>query len=237
MPGYLTKQEQIQVSGVADLTIRSLLDREQFADPLGEAQRLGISSAAWPLFGLLWPSSAQLAARLALRPVNAAERIMELGCGLGLASLVGHRRGADMTASDCHPLAGRFLLENLRLNALLPMKYRHGQWGESEPAGAALGDPVRGHFDLIIGSDVLYERDANGALAGFIAQHAACACEVWIVDPDRGNRPAFNRRMAAAGFALRELRLDRAAAPDAIAYKGRLLTYTRAEFPLATGLA
>ncbi len=234
MCGYQTKQEQVGIVGVADLSMRSLLDREQFSDPLGEAERLGISSAAWPLFGLLWPSEVELAGRLALRPVSATERILELGCGLALASLVGHRRGADVTASDCHPLAGAFLRENLRLNALLPMKYRHGHWGESEPTDAALGDAVRGHFELIIGSDVLYERDANGALAGFIAQHAAAACEVWIVDPDRGNRPAFNRLMAGQGFALTELRLDRAATDNAVAYKGRLLTYRRSEIAEAT---
>lgn len=235
MPGYRTKQEQIGVAGVADLTIRSLLDREQYADPLGAAERLGISSAAWPLFGLLWPSGAQLAARLALRPVAAAERILELGCGLALASLVGHRRGADVTASDCHPLAESFLRENLRLNQMLPMKYRHGHWGRHDEAGDAAGaadeqGAVRGRFDLIIGSDVLYERDASGALAGFIAQHAAAASEVWIVDPDRGNRPAFNRLMAAAGYALREERLDCVAGSARAAYKGRLLTYRRAAF-------
>ena len=60
---------------------------------------MGISSAAWPLFGLLWPSGAHLAARLALRPVRSGERILEIGCGLALASLVGHRRGADVTAN------------------------------------------------------------------------------------------------------------------------------------------
>ncbi len=237
MPGYRTKQEQVAVAGVAKLTIRSLLDCEQYADPLGVAERLGISSATWPLFGLLWPSGVQLAARLALRPVVAAERILELGCGLALASLVGHRRGADVTASDCHPLAGSFLRENLRLNALLPMKYRHGHWGRDIEAAGAPGaadeeGPVRGRFELIIGSDVLYERDASGALAGFIAMHAAPASEVWIVDPDRGNRPAFNRLMAAAGYALREQRLDCVASAAGGAYKGRLLSYRRAPAPL-----
>jgi predicted nicotinamide N-methyase len=240
MPGYQTKQEQIAIAGVADMVIRSLLDREQFADPRGEAERLGISSAAWPLFGLLWPSAMQLAAQLALRPVLQGERILELGCGLALASLVGHRRGADVTASDRHPLAPSFLRENLLLNALLPMKYGHADWEQPEPAPGAPGtgdvDPVRGRFELIIASDVLYERDVNGALAGFIDRHAAAPGEVWIVDPDRGNRPAFNRFMAAAGFDLIELRLDAVATPRAPAYKGRLLSYRRGAVKSSTVL-
>src|SRR6266850_1922734 len=118
MPGYRTKQERIAIAGVDDLIIRSLLDRQQFFDPDGDADRVGISSAAWPMFGLLWPSGSHLAARMALHPVSAGERILEIGCGLALASLVGHRRGADVTASDCHPLAQAFLEENLRLNQL-----------------------------------------------------------------------------------------------------------------------
>ncbi len=168
MPGYLTKQERIAVAGVADLTIRSLLDRQQFFDPHGNADRRGISSATWPLFGLLWPSGAHLAARLAARPVRAGERILEVGCGLALASLVGHRRGADVTASDCHPLAASFLRRNLRLNGLAPMPYRHGDWaaGETRRRGRTLGGRVvRGRFDLIIGSDLLYERDDRSNLA------------------------------------------------------------------------
>lgn len=193
---------------------------------------MGISSAAWPIFGLLWPSGAHLAARLALRPVLSDERILEVGCGLALASLVGHRRGADVTASDRHPLAEAFLEENLRLNHLGPMKYRHGDWSAVElPPGrdsASAHCVLRGQFDLIIGSDLLYERDADAALAGFIARHASPTGEVWIVDPDRGNRPAFNRQMADEGFLLREERLDSPAALGVAAYRGRLLVYQRA---------
>ncbi|GKS91168.1 SAM-dependent methyltransferase [Acidovorax sp. SUPP2539] len=237
MPGYLTKQENIAIAGVDDLVIRSLLDRQQFSDPLGDAETLGISSAAWPLFGLLWPSGAQLAARMAARPVQAGERILELGCGLALASLVCHRQGADVTASDCHPLAGTFLRENLRLNGMGTMKYRQGQWGSGEalgppqqdesPLAQAHGGPVHGLFDLIMGSDLLYERDARASLAHFIDLHAGPEAQVWIVDPDRGNRAAFSKQMAAQGFGLREERLDRAALNDAPAYKGRLLVYRR----------
>jgi predicted nicotinamide N-methyase len=223
LAGYLTKQEDIAVAGVANLHIRSLLDRNQFFDPTGQAEDLGISSAVWPLFGMLWPSGTRLAERIALRPVSANEHILEIGCGLALASIVAHRRGADITASDCHPLAAGFLQRNLRLNGLLPMPYVHGQWGGV--AATALAQPKR--YELIIGSDVLYERDSKGDLASHIAQHAAPVAEVWIIDPDRSNRSAFSQRMIALGFSLLEQRLDAAATDTVAAYKGRLLTYRR----------
>jgi predicted nicotinamide N-methyase len=245
MPGYLTKQEDVAIAGVEGLVIRSLLNRQQYADPLGEADRVGISSAAWPLFGMLWPSGAHLAARIAARPVRAGERILEIGCGLALASLVGHRRGADVTASDCHPLAESFLQENLRLNGLMPMKYRHGRWGGSvsldieAPAQGGLWPDksqdaciVAGHYDLIIGSDLLYERDTRGDLADFIACHAMPDAEIWIVDPDRGNRPAFHRHMQRQGFGCEEIRLGGPALAGLAAYKGRLLLYRRCRGPL-----
>lgn len=230
MPGYRTKQESIEVVGVANLEVRSLLDRDQFSDPLGEAERLGISSAAWPMFGLLWPSGAQLAARMATRAVTPGESILEIGCGLALASLVCHRRGADITASDCHPLAESFLIDNLRLNQMQPLPYRHGHWGGPTPVPLAtdgIRNPVAGRFDLIIGSDVLYERDAQGSLAAFVGRHARATATVWIVDPDRGNRPAFNRNMAAEGFTLHEERLDTAGTTRSPAYKGRLMRFSR----------
>nr|WP_288851408.1 methyltransferase domain-containing protein [uncultured Acidovorax sp.] len=224
MPGYLTKQEDIAITGAADLIIQSLLDKQQFADPLGAAEALGISSAAWPLFGLLWPSGAQLAQRMASRPLLAGERVLEIGCGLGLASLVCHRRGIDVTASDCHPLAQQFLQENARLNGLSPVKYCTGQWGSDAPAPA---NAVQGQFDLIIGSDVLYERDARASLATFLDHHAGDGAQIWIVDPNRGNRSTFHKQMAVHRFDVIEERLDHPALADVPAYKGRLLMYQR----------
>ncbi len=215
--GYQVKFETLSLGG-QDYRIRSLLDRQQYADPDGEAERAGISSASWPLFGLIWPSARILAGLVQTLPM-AGLRVLEIGCGLGLASLVLQRRGADITASDLHPLAARFMSENLRLNDLPDMAFRTGGWADI--------DDDLGHFDLIIGSDVLYERDLPEALAGFIDRHARPDTEVIIIDPDRGNRPAFSRHMAEFGFWYSETRAT-SQQEGGTSYKGRILCYRRA---------
>ncbi len=226
---YLTKTETIEIQGVNDLVICSLLDRQQFYDPKGAAERLGICSASWSLFGMLWPSSIRLASAIALRPVDPNEKILEIGCGLALASLVAHRRGANITASDRHPKAKLFLEKNLALNNLPKLPFRHGQWGEHavpslEDTGAAL---LSQKYNLIVGSDLLYEPDMPKALGRFVNLHAADQAEVWIVDPNRGYRPAFNRKMDSLGFALSSDEVLSESEPTEEKYRGRLLVYKR----------
>ena len=199
-PGYEVKFQRVGVAGGADLQIRSLLDRQQFFDPEGLALAEGISSATWPLFGLLWPSAQKLADLMQAWELD-GKRILEMGCGLALASLVIHRRTGHVTASDCHPLT-----------------YATGHWGRHN-----LG---LGRFDLIVASDVLYERSHPKQLAGFIQAHAADGAEVLIVDPNRGNRSAFHREMAGLGFTLTELALSDPL-EDLSPYRGRMLHYQR----------
>ncbi|MBL8486333.1 MAG: SAM-dependent methyltransferase [Rhodocyclaceae bacterium] len=218
MPGYRVRFQSVPVAGGADLEIRSLLDRNQYSDPDGAADAAGISPASWPLFGLVWPSARKLA-DLMQRLELGSRRILEVGCGLGLASLVLHRRRGDITASDCHPLAGSFLDANLRLNGLGGMRYRDGHWKRR--------NPDLGEFDLFVGSDLLYERDHPRQLAGFLRRHAAPAAEVMLVDPDRGNRAQFTGHMRGIGFSLEETRLD-APLSNGDPYRGRLLHYRRA---------
>jgi predicted nicotinamide N-methyase len=215
--GYEVKFETVSGTG-NDIRLRSLLDRQQYDDPSGEAERAGISSSQWPLFGLLWPSGRVLADAMLTFELK-GRRILELGCGLGLASLVLHRRGADITASDCHPLAAAFLVENLRLNTLPAMKYEVGNWSRANPR--------LGAFDLIIGSDLLYDREQPGALSDFVSVHSAASVEVVIADPDRGNQGNFTRKMDRLGYLHTEERI-RSLPGEGGPYKGRLHNYRRA---------
>ncbi|MES2633708.1 MAG: SAM-dependent methyltransferase [Pseudomonadota bacterium] len=218
-PGYLVKQQTVTGAG-ASLQVRSLLDRQQYYDPLGEAAMQGISDAQWPLFGLIWPTGRVLSLAMQTYEID-GRRVLELGCGLALASLIVHRRGGDITASDCHPLAGEFLIENLKLNGMLPMKYELANWGRANPA--------LGLFDVIIGSDVLYDRDQPEVLSQFIDRHSAATVEVLIADPDRGNQSPFSRKMAVLGYAHSEQRVTSLPA-DGGPYKGRLHSYRRTSF-------
>jgi len=215
--GYLVKQERVQVAGGAALNIRSLLNRQQFHDPDGIALALGVSSATWPLFGLVWPSAQKMADMMQIWPLDKL-RILEIGCGLGLASMVIHRRAGAVTASDYHPYTQRFLSANLHLNDLPFLPYVQGHWERS--------NPLLGEFDLIIGSDVLYERDHPAQLAGFIQSHAAAQAQVLIIDPNRGQRSAFNKAMLSHGFGLTQTDI---VTPlyDTTPYRGRLLNYQR----------
>lgn len=218
MPGYQTRSLVADVDGI-EFRLRVLSDHQQFADPDGHADRLGISSAQWSLFGQLWPASRVLAEAMQHADI-AGKRILELGCGIGLASLVLQRRGADIVASDIHPLADAFLAYNSALNALPAVHYRQMRWD--------LPLPTLGHFDLIIASDVLYERGHAALLAGVIGRHALPEAEVVLSDPGRGHGAAFTRALATQGFELSH------AARGANAPGCRLLGYRRAAVGAAT---
>jgi len=226
MPGYTTRLLTVRLGG-HDYRIRALSDLQQFADPTGQAHRAGISSSLWSLFGQVWPSGRVLAEAMSSFDV-AGKRILELGCGLGLSSLVLARRGADVVASDHHPLAESFLAYNAGLNNLPAVTYRDLPW--------AVPDATLGSFDLIIGSDILYERDHAAQIAAMMLRHANPDAELLVTDPGRGNSAPFTRAMAEQGYEVAERR-SRFNEKDIEPFRGRLLSYRRGTPMITAGLA
>jgi len=97
-----------------------------------------------PYWAELWPAAMALAAAL---PDVAGLCVVELGCGLGLPSLVAAARGAEVTASDWAEDAVALLRENAARNGL-ELRAEVRDWRE----------PWSERFDVVIAADVLYER-------------------------------------------------------------------------------
>lgn len=216
-PGYAVRLQNLTFGG-RHLVLQSLLDTQQCHDPDQIAERLGIPPSHWSLFGVLWPSACVLAERMARIDFD-GRRVLELGSGLGLASLVAHARGADITASDLHPLSQPFLDGNTTRNQLRPIPFHRGGWGDV--------DERLGRFSLIVASDVLYEGRHAGLLSGFIERHSEPAAEVIVVDPGRTHQNRFARAMGENRFAhtFEQLRPQQTQAGH---FTGKVHTFLRA---------
>ncbi len=177
--------------GKIDIHLCTLRDKQQFSDQDGIADDLGISSAAWPLFGVIWPSSLVLAHYISDYPTQ-GKRILEVGCGMALSSLLLNKQHANITATDYHPEVEHFLQRNALLNNDKVIPFERVDWTDATD--------TLGRFDLIIGSDLLYEDQHIQQLAAFLNNHANPTCEIIIVDPGRGRKNKFSVQMEKYGY-------------------------------------
>lgn len=202
--------------GKTDIHLRTLRNKQEFSDDDQVAEKLGISSATWSLFGVLWESGEILARTMQGRDLSGL-RVLEVGCGIGLASIILQQEGVDITATDYHPEAQAFLNANTELNQLEDIPFVRTGWDEPSTD--------LGEFDLIVGSDIIYESFSLDMLTDFISRHGKADSQVLIVDPGRGLQGPFTRKMAALGYQQdsRELALPE----EVTRYKGRVLCYSR----------
>lgn len=203
--------------GKIDVHLCTLRDNQEFDDPNGVAEKLGISSASWPIFGVLWPSVLVLAHHVCDYDTG-TRRILEIGCGMALSSLLLNKQHADISATDYHPEVGKFLTRNTLLNEDQPIKYEQADWSD--------GNDELGLFDLIIGSDLLYEEEHIELLANFIERHSKPICEVILVDPGRGRKNKLTAKMLEFGFSSTH---SKPAHTDYLEkdFKGHILTFAR----------
>lgn len=202
--------------GAVDIHVRGLRDRQEFSDDDGVAARLGIGSADWAFFGVVWESGRALARLTSDFPIE-GRSVLEVGCGIGLASLMLNKRLVNITATDHHPDGEAFLQCNCALNGGPPVPFVRCGWTDSKT--------VLPRFDLIIGSDLLYQRGHAADLSKFVDLHAHAKSEVVIVDPGRGECARFSRHMAYSGFRAASLPLRPSDA--AAGFTGRYLHYLR----------
>lgn len=168
---------------MADAT--HLLDQPDFA------QRFLAADMA-PYGVELWPAATMLAEHIA-RMNPPPRRTFEIGCGLGLVSIVAARLGWDIAAGDHEPSSLLFARENARLNDVSGDVFQLFDWNDSFLAG---------NFDCILGADILYQLNNHTPILQCLDRLLAASGQALISDPNRGVADRFPDAARAAGFMI-----------------------------------
>ncbi|HEU4657091.1 MAG TPA: methyltransferase domain-containing protein [Capillimicrobium sp.] len=148
-----------------------------------------------PSWAELWPSALALADAVAARALHGA-RVVELGCGLGLPAIAAALAGGRVLATDWAPDAVAMAARNAERNGAA-VETLVASWAQPEALVA------RGPFDLVIGSDLLYEARNGPQLLALLPRLVADGGEAWIADPGRAPAEGFLADARAAGFEVR----------------------------------
>lgn len=145
-----------------------------------------------PYWAELWPSALALARHLSKRDLAGTSAI-ELGCGVGLPTLVALARGATVLATDHYRAALDFTRYNASTNLGREPRTALLDW-------RAPGIEGLGTFDLVLAADVLYERKNAAALADLVPRLLAPGGVAIFADPRRDEAPVFLEAMKELGF-------------------------------------
>lgn len=136
-----------------------------------------------PYWSILWRSGVALARELD-GVARRGLRVVELGCGLAVPSIVAARAGADVLATDASSDALSLVARNARANGVR-VETALVDWAEPEALIR------RAPFDVVLAADVLYERDSVAPLLSLLPRLTR---EVWLADPGRPAADAFLER-------------------------------------------
>ncbi len=172
-----------------------------------------------PYWAEFWPATMLLARVVADWPPagDPPQRVLELGCGLGLVALLAAQRGYDVVASDYEDDALAFVAETARVNGLRPPAGRFIDWRR-------VYDDLR--FDQIVACEVLYELRNLEPIATFLAGHLQPGGRALLVDSYRQTADGFPEAAEAAGLRV-EVEPLAPHPEDAGCPRGRMFVVTR----------
>lgn len=189
-PQFKTSPEVVQV-GALSLRLHVIASMDEAIEYYVETAPDDTTQI--PYYTRLWESAQALAEAMVARPeLWPGRRVLELGCGLGLPSLVAARLGADVTATDFHPHNGPFFLANARENGLDRIRYERMDWRLPH---------LPGDFDIVLGSDLIYEADMVTPFVTCATRYCVPGGLLLFADPGRKNLQRACTALEKAGFA------------------------------------
>jgi predicted nicotinamide N-methyase len=155
-----------------------------------------------PYWAELWASGVALAHDVSMRSLR-GRRTLELGCGLGLPSIAAARAGGRVLATDWSPEAVRATAANAERNDVKVETLRCA-WGEPDEIVA------RAPWQLVLASDVLYERRNLDDLLDLLPRLVDERGLVLLADPGRAHSAGFLERASENGWIIRSIASPRA---------------------------
>jgi predicted nicotinamide N-methyase len=198
-------EEVVVVSG-HDVVLSRPRDSERLID-----EAAFLDDERLPYWAELWPVGVVLASTIVGRSLR-GRRVLELGCGLGLASICAALAGGRVTASDWFDQAVELAADNAARNgvAVEPLAC---SWQRPEPL------IVRAPWDLVLAADVLYERRNLSPLLALLPKLVDERGEIWLADPGRQFTDEFLAGARSDGWLVDVV--TRAETPRAIVYSLR----------------
>ena len=201
---YLWKRRRLSLGSV-ELEYEGLQDLDQAIDvvcseaDLDDLHSVDEALDLSPYFGIVWPSALgliyHLEKKIISRSIVPAHRILEIGCGLALPSFVATRFGGDVIATDFHADVPVFLDLNKAANNI-DFEYRVMNWrSEIERTKNTLG-----MFDLVLGSDILYESQHSLEVAKALIAFLNPGGKIILADPGRAYIQKFISTMKELGY-------------------------------------
>ena len=143
-----------------------------------------------PYWAILWPSAIGLAEHIAQMLGLKAKKVLELGAGIGLPSLVAAKAGADVLTTDWYVEALIFAQANASINKT-KLETKLLDWRETPP---------NLKFDIILGADILYEQRNLQPVLEMMDHLLAPNGTVFLSDPNRFRMDAFLEMAKAEGW-------------------------------------
>lgn len=185
-----------------DVTIPGTERRVPVTRPVETDRLLDLAAADpeqnLPYWAELWPSGIALAGAIAARPEYVrGQRVLELGCGLGVTAMVALEAGARLTVTDYAPDALTLATFNCRrLTGHAPRTARVN-WRSPDATFPRL---TAGGLPVVLAADVLYEARDVTPLADLVGRIVAPGGLLWLAEPGRHPAHAFLDTVRAAGW-------------------------------------
>jgi predicted nicotinamide N-methyase len=194
--GFEYYLKQTSVLGVEMTTIRDLDESiDTLCEFFGEDnQDNSLAEEYCPYFGVLWEAGVGLSQFLHKMDLR-EKKVLEIGCGLALPSFIVTKKGGDIVATDFHDDVPLFLEFNQNKNKIY-FPYRVMNWrNEIERTKTDLG-----LFDLVIGSDILYESQHPLQVAKALIAFLNPGGRIILADPGRAYIQKFISSMNELGY-------------------------------------